>query len=276
MRDRKIQGSFSQHRQHMDVPLGASTDAPSMTATPTHAQRLLGSIFLTALVALPAYATPAQKPDFSGAWRLDDRNSDTTDTLTAAMRNEARHEQQASLPQSPGTGSPGSTTGGAGNGGGHRGGMGSHGGGMGGHGGGMGGGGHGRHGGGDSSTGKKSDADKDPIATATYPMPPMLKVDSVLLVQQDDKTFQVRLNDGSQLTGKLDGQPRQSLSGNAMVRGHMENGQLRVSVQYADGMQLEQTWALSPDGQQMVVTGAWKIPALDQPVTFKRTYVGLH
>lgn len=252
-----------------------------MTATPSPAPRLLGSILLAAVFALPAYAAPGQKPDFTGAWQLDDRNSDTIDTLTAAMRNEARHEQQASPPQNPGAGSPGPTTGGAGNGGSHRGGMGSHGGGMGGggmggHGGGMGGGGHGRHGGGDSSTGKKSDADKDPIATATYPMPPMLKVDSVLLVQQDDKTFQVRLNDGSQLTGKLDGQPRQSLSGSAMVRGHMENGQLNVSVQYADGMQLEQTWAMSPDGQQMIVTGAWKVPTLEQPVTFKRTYVGLH
>lgn len=150
------------------------------------------------------------------------------------------------------------------------------GGGMGGHGGGAGGGGHGHHGGDDSSAGKKPDTDKDPIATATYPMPPMLKVDSVLLMQQDDKTFQVRLNDGSQLTGKLDGQARQSLSGNAMVRGHVENGQLHVSVQYADGTQLEQTWALSPDGQQMIVTGAWKVPTLQQPVTFKRTYVGLH
>ncbi|WP_172461732.1 hypothetical protein [Dyella jiangningensis] len=253
-----------------------------MIATPSPIQRLLGSILLATLYTLPGHAAPTQKPDFTGAWRLDDRNSDTTDTLTTAMRNEARHEQQASLPQNPGAGSPGAPAGGAGNGGGHRGGgMGGHGGGMGGggmggHGGGMGGGGHGHHGGGDSSTGKKQDADKDPIATATYPMPPMLKVDSVLLVQQDDKTFQVRLNDGSQLTGKLDGQPRQSLSGNAMVRGHMENGQLHVSVQYADGMQLEQTWAMSPDGQQMVVTGAWKVPTLEQPVTFKRTYVGLH
>jgi hypothetical protein len=267
VRDRKIHGSHSQHRQHMGVPVGTSADASSMTATPTHARRLLRSTLLAALLALPAHAAPAQKPDFSGAWRLDDRNSDTTDSLTAAMRNEARNEQQASLPQNASAaGGPGTPAGGGGR----------HGGGMGGHGRGMGGGGHGRRGGDNSSGGKKPDTDRDPIATATYPMPPMLKVDSVLLVQQDDKTFQVRLNDGSQLTGKLDGQPRQSLSGNAMVRGHLESGQLHVSVQYADGMQLEQTWAMSPDGQQMVVTGAWKIPALEQPVAFKRTYVGLH
>ncbi|WP_201314043.1 hypothetical protein [Dyella sp. EPa41] len=252
-----------------------------MTATPSPTQRLLGSIFLATLLVLHAHAAPVQKPDFSGAWRLDDRNSDTTDTLTAAMRTEARNEQQASLPQNANATSAGAPAGAGAGGGRHGGGMGGHGGGMGGggmggHGGGMGGGGHGRHGDSGTGTAKKPDTDKDPIATATYPMPPMLKLDSVLLVQQDDKTFQVRLNDGSQLTGKLDGQARQSLSGNAMVRGHVENGQLRVSVQYADGMQLEQTWALSPDGQQMVVTGAWKIPALEQPVTFKRTYVGLH
>ncbi|WP_165418513.1 hypothetical protein [Dyella amyloliquefaciens] len=259
-----------------------------MIATPSLKRWLLGPALLAALLALPAFAAPAQKPDFTGAWRLDDRNSDSADSLTAAMRNEARNEQQAALPQNQTASGSGSSPGGAGNGGGHHGGgmggggMGGHGGGAGGGGmggggmGGHGGGGHGHHGGDDSSTSKKPDTDKDPIATATYPMPPMLKVDSVLLMQQDDKTFQVRLNDGSQLTGKLDGQARQSLSGNAMVRGHVENGQLHVSVQYADGTQLEQTWALSPDGQQMVVTGAWKVPTLQQPVTFKRTYVGLH
>lgn len=283
MRNHSIQASRSQHRQHTDVPLGTSADVPSMTATPSPTQGLLGSILLAAVFALPAYAAPGQKPDFTGAWRLDDRNSDTIDTLTAAMRQEAHSEQQAALPQNSATGGTGMPASGVGNGSGHHGGgMGGHGGGV-GNAGGMGGGGmggrdggHGRHGSGDTSVGKKPGSDKDPIATATYPMPPMLKVDSVLLVQQDDKTFQVRLNDGSQLTGKLDGQPRQSLSGNAMVRGHMENGQLNVSVQYADGMQLEQTWAMSPDGQQMIVTGAWKVPTLEQPVTFKRTYVGLH
>jgi hypothetical protein len=231
----------------------------------------LGAAILLGALTLAAQAGTPPHTDFTGAWRLDDRNSDTADTLTAAMRAEARNEQQAALPQNQASGGAGSGSGG------HHGvGMGGHGGGMGGHGGGMGGGGHGRRGGDDSSASKKPDTDKDPIATATYPMPPMLKVDSVLLVQQDDKTFQVRLNDGSQLTGKLDGQPRQSLSGNAMVRARVENGQLHVSMQYADGMQLEQTWAWSGDGQQMIVTGTWKVPALQQPVAFRRTYVGLH
>jgi hypothetical protein len=61
-----------------------------------------------------------------------------------------------------------------------------------------------------------------------------------------------------------------------MVRGQIMSGQLVVNIRYADGTELDQTWAMSPDGQQMVVTGAWKVPTLEQPVGFKRTYVGLH
>ena len=153
---------------------------------------------------------------------------------------------------------------------------GGHGGGMGGGGmGGGGGGGHG-HGGGGGDAKPAASGDKDPIATATYPMPPTLKTDSVLLVQQDEKTFQVRLDNGDQLTGKLDGVARQSLNGNAMVRGHMENGQLMVNIRYADGTELDQAWSITPDGKQMVVTGAWKVPTLQEPVTFKRIYLGLH
>jgi hypothetical protein len=252
--------------------------------------RLAGASLLASLgvlLATAAFATGPQASDFSGAWRLDDRNSDSADVLTNAMRGEARKEQASMQQQGPAAASSsapppgnGSHHGGAGGGGmggggmGHGGGMG--GGGMGGGGGGMGGGGgHGRHGGGNTDS-KPASSDKDPLATATYPMPPLLSVDSVLLVQQDAKTFQVRLNNGDQLTGKLDGLPHQSLNGNAMVRGHTENGRLMVSIQYADGTQLDQTWAMSADGQQLVVTGAWKVPTLQQPVSFKRTYVGLH
>lgn len=224
-------------------------------------------VLVSLLIAGTARA--AQTPDFSGAWRLDDRNSDSPDALTNALRIEARKEQ-ASQQTAPASSSSSPTPPAGGHGGGR------HGGGMGG--GGMGGGGHGGHGRhGDGGDGKPAGtSDKDPIATATYPMPPTLKTDTVLLVQQDEKTFQVRLNNGDQITGKLDGVARQSLNGNAMVRGHIDNGQLTVNIRYADGTQLDQTWALTPDGQQMVVLGAWKIPTLDQPVTFKRTYVGLH
>ncbi|PXV58670.1 hypothetical protein SAMN04487785_104140 [Dyella jiangningensis] len=238
---------------------------------PRFSRGLVAGTFASLLIAGTAIA--AQGTDFSGAWRLDDRSSDTPDALTAAMRVEARKElaaQQATPASSSSSAAPASNN----HGGGRHGGMG--GGGMGGHGGGMGGGGRGRHGG-DSGDGKPANgSDKDPIATATYPMPPTLKTDTVLLVQQDDKTFQVRLNNGDQLTGKLDGVARQTLNGNAMVRGHMDNGQLTVNIRYADGTQLDQTWALTADGKQMVVTGAWKVPTLEQAVTFKRTYVGLH
>ncbi len=245
------------------------------------ARGLLAGTFASLLIAGTANA--AQGPDFSGAWRLDDRSSDTPEALTAAMRVEARKElaaQQAAPAPSSSSATPASNNHGGGRhggmGGGGMGGGGMGGGGMGSHGGGMGGGGRGRHGG-DGGDGKPANGnDKDPIAAATYPMPPTLKTDAVLLVQQDDKTFQVRLNNGDQLTGKLDGVARQTLNGNAMVRGHMENGQLTVNIRYADGTQLDQTWALTADGQQMVVTGAWKVPTLEQAVTFKRTYVGLH
>ncbi|MET3651587.1 hypothetical protein ABIC75_001289 [Dyella japonica] len=238
--------------------------------------------WLGAVVLLAAGTAFAQSTDFSGAWRLDDRNSDSADGLTTAMRVEARKELAARQQSAPASSSSSAAPASGGHGGGrHGGGMGGGGmggGGMGGggHGGGMGGGGHGRHG--DSgSDAKPADAgDKDPIATATYPMPPSLKTDSVLLVQQDAKTFQVHLSNGDQLTGKLDGVARQSLNGNAMVRGQIMSGQLVVNIRYADGTQLDQTWAMSPDGQQMVVTGAWKVPTLEQPVGFKRTYVGLH
>ncbi|AIF49062.1 hypothetical protein [Dyella japonica] len=230
-----------------------------------------------AALLLAGTASAAQTTDFTGAWRLDDRNSDSPDALTNAMRIEARKEQASQQPTpAASSSSPPPATASHG-GGGHHGGMsggGMGGGGM-GRGGGMGGG-HGRHGDNSSDSKPAGASDKDPIATATYPMPPTLKSDAVLLVQQDDKTFQIRLNNGDQLTGKLDGVARQSLNGTAMVRGHMENGQLTVNIRYSDGSQLDQTWAMTPDGQQMVVVGAWKVPTLEQPVTFKRTYVGLH
>lgn len=245
---------------------------PARRSNATLLTALLGAL----LMAGAAHAAPPQNADFSGAWRLDDRNSDSADTLTASMRNEARKEQEAATQQAPASSSSSSTPANSHSGGGHHGGGG---GGMGGGGGAGGGGGMGhgggKHGGGNGDS-KPASTDKDPLATATYPMPPLLSVDSVLLVQQDAKTFQVHLNNGDQLTGKLDGQPHQTLNGNAMVRGHVESGQLIVSIAYADGTQLVQNWAMSPDGQQLVVTGSWKVPTLQAPVSFKRTYVGLH
>ncbi len=243
-----------------------------IAVSPRRGGLLLLSACTSLLIAgLSSAATPPAA-DFSGAWRLDDRHSDSADALTASLRTEARKEQEAKQQQAPASATTSSTPPGNNGAGRHGGGMGH--GGMGG--GGMGGGGHGRHGGGDQPANKGPSSDKDAIATATYPMPPLLKVDSVLLVQQDPKTFQIHLNDGSQLTGKLDSQARQSLNGNAMVRGHVDAGRLMFSIEYADGTRLDQTWQLSTDGQQMIVTGEWKVPTLQQPVTFKRTYVGLH
>lgn len=237
---------------------------------------LLGSM----LAMAATHAAVPQSTDFSGAWRLDDRNSDSADTLTTSLRAEARKEQEASTQQSPASSSStsipaSSQSGGGRHGGGMGGGGGGGGGGMGGHGGGMGGGGgHGKHGGDTSS--KPTSTDKDPLATAKFQLPPLLSVDSVLLVQQDAKTFQVHLSNGDQINGRLDGLPHQSLNGNAMVRGQVDAGRLSVSIQYADGTRLDQSWAMTPDGQQLVVTGNWKIPTLQEPVSFKRTYVGLH
>ena len=254
----------------MRQPFVSETMSPLRYLARRSSATLLTALLGTLLVVAAVHAAPPQNADFSGAWRLDDRNSDSPDTLTASMRAEARKEQEATTQQAPASSSSSSTPANSHGGGGHHGGGG--GGGAGG-GGGMGHGG-GKHGG--SGDSKPSSTDKDPLATATYPMPPLLSVDSVLLVQQDAKTFQVHLNNGDQLTGKLDGQPHQSLNGNAMVRGHVESGQLILSIAYADGTQLVQNWAMSPDGQQLIVTNNWKIPTLQEPVSFKRTYVGLH
>jgi hypothetical protein len=229
-------------------------------------------VLIAGLLALNAHAGAPPGADFSGAWRLDDRNSDNATTLAAALRDEAHKEQQASTQNTQGTTSPATGSSGSNAGGGHHGGAGA--GGM-GHGGGMGGsgGGHSRHGGGDTSN--KDNASKDGDA-GTYPLPPTLSADSVLLVQQDAKTVDVHLGNGDRLTATLDGQPHQSLNGNAMVRGHLEAGHMEVAIEYADGTQLVQNWAWSPDGQQLVVTGSWKLPTLQAPVSFRRTYVGLH
>lgn len=247
--------------------------------------RSLPFALIAGLLALSAHATPPQNADFSGAWRLDDRNSDSSASVTTAMRDEARKEQQANTQNPQDSASQAGSSGNQGNGGGHRGGMGGgggSGGGMGGHGGGMGGGGmgggsggggHGRHGGNGNTASTSNDKGSD---AGNYPLPPTLDADSVLLVQQDAKTVEVHLGNGDRLTATLDGQTHQSLNGNAMVRGHIEAGRMDVAIQYADGTQLVQSWTLSPDGKQMVVTGNWKIPTLQQPVSFKRTYVGLH
>lgn len=235
----------------------------------------LAAVIIVSAVRAQDTSTPAT---LAGAWRLDDRNSDNADTVRGLLRDAARGEQAAPAPASS-SASPGGAHGqGAG---GHRGGgMGGHGGGMGGMGGGgaggMGGGhgGRGGHGGGDrSDAGKGKDEGKD--FRGDYPLPPTLANDGVLLVQQDAKGVQVRLSNGQQLDLRLDGVKRQTLSGNAMASAHGDGHAWQVSIQFADGGQLDQRWEPSADGKQLVVTGQWKAQGMSEAVVFRWVYVAL-
>jgi hypothetical protein len=131
--------------------------------------------------------------------------------------------------------------------------------------------------GGKGGEGAKGDAAADAASPRDdYPLPPTLKIDSVLLVQQDAQAFQVRLDNGQTLEVKLDGQPRQTMSGAAMANGRREGANLRLSIRLADGSQLVERWVLSADGRQLSIFGDWKVPALEQAVSFRRDYVALH
>ncbi|TBR36441.1 MULTISPECIES: hypothetical protein [Dyella] len=225
-------------------------------------------VLLLAL-ALPfaLHAQDAKPLNIAGAWRLDDRNSDSADVVRAKLQAVARGEEAAPAPAST-AGGPGDHGPGGHHGGGR--GMGGGGGGMGGHGGG-----HGGKGGDHGSGDKDKDKDEAKDFRGSAPLPPTLASDSVLLVTQDDKSVQVRLNNGQQLEVKLDGVKRQTLSGNAMASARREGGSVVVSIQYADGSQLNERWTPSADGKQLVVDGEWKPQGMADAVGFKRTYVGL-
>ena len=75
--------------------------------------------------------------------------------------------------------------------------------------------------------------------------------------------------------GRLDGQSQQSLNGAAIVRSHNEAGKLIMQFQFSDGSTLQQTWELSADKHRLTVSEQWKPFGLQQPVYFKRSYVGL-
>ena len=222
------------------------------------------------ILATEPGTSPSQPADFSGAWRLDEPNSDTANTVTALLRHEAAHElppqtqTQTPAPTPAASSTQGSGSHGAGGGMGHGGGMG--GGGMGG-----GGGGHGRHGGGKAAAGTTTDSGSN----VSYPLPSLLQIDSVLLVQQDQKTMQIRLDNGELLVTRLDGQARQSLNGDAMVRVQASGNGILITFEFADGSQLEQDWVRSANGHRLTVYGQWKIPALKQPISFKRSYVSV-
>lgn len=210
------------------------------------------------LLTAQAHAA-TQVTDFSGAWRRDDSGSDDAHAIETLMRREAIQElapQAAPAAASSSAATPTARGGG-------------HGGGR----GGMGGGGHG---GGKRGRGGESSNGNTPDAPATYPLPPQLDNDSLLLVQQDAGTLQIRLDSGELLNGRLDGHARQSLNGQAMVSTFAEAGGLTVEIQYADGSRLQQHWVRTADGHQLTVQERWKIPQLQQAVGFKRSYIAIN
>lgn len=193
--------------------------------------------------------TAAALPDFSGAWRLDDTHSDNEAAVTKLLQDESQSEQNANHQQQAPAATPSATE--------HAG--------L-----------HGRRGGGGHKKDKDDKKiDDEPAKPREYPLPPVLKTDSVLLIQQDSKSVQVRLNSGETLNGRLDGQSQQSLNGNAIVRSHNEAGKLIMQFQFSDGSTLQQTWELSADKHRLTVSEQWKPLGLQQPVYFKRSYVGL-
>ena len=221
-----------------------------------------------AVLASGLHAQAATPAGYGGAWRLDEGNSDSADTVKRLLQEAAQGPASASSASTPTPAAhPGQGNhrgGGMGRG---MGGGGMSGGGMGGHGGR---GGKGGRGGGDAA---KDDMGQD--FRGDSPLPPTLEHDNVLLVQQDTQSIQVRFADGPSMDLRLDGQSRQTLAGNAMVSAHREPDGLHVSIRYADGSRLDQRWMLAPDGKQLTVLGEWRVPGLAQPVRFRRGYVSL-
>lgn len=219
---------------------------------------------LAAVGALQA-ATPTAA-DFTGIWRLDDAQSDNAASIELRLRAERTAEQApvvqpASASSTAGSGSGQSQ---------HS--RGGHGGGRGGMGGGGTGGGHGGHGGGDR--GNKS-ASSDTGTAPNDPPPPLLDKDSMLNVQQDAKSLQVSLDNTDRLDARFDGIARQSLNGNAVVQTRLTPEGMQISMQFDGGTRLQQDWAKSADGHQLVVTERWSVPSVQQPIVFRRSYVRL-
>jgi len=215
---------------------------------------LLQASFLCVPAGGAVAQASAGAPDFSGAWRLDETGSDTADALQDLLRAEAQRE----APPAPDAAGPAP---GADAGGGRRGGMGHGGRGM---------GGHGQHGGGRGRA--APDAGTAPAAPRAYALPPLLKADSVLLVQQAGASVQVQLDDGERLEVRPDDRERQTLNGSALARCRYDGAALRVTLRYAGGARLDQRWERSPDGRRLTVTGDWKVPELKQAVRFRRSY----
>lgn len=221
----------------------------------------LGLVLLAWTAIVPsAFAASTSPTDVSGIWRLDDRASDTPTSIEALLQRESMSERAPQVPQAPGKTGAAGAGGGFGHGGGHRGGIGGMGHGMGG----------GRH---DAHRGEgKPAADDAPAKPTHFDTPPWLKDDSVLIVAEDDRTLQLRLDSGTQLDLRFDGPLQQALNGSAQVRCHRLIDGVHVEMTFADGSVLTQDWSLSADGQQLTLHQQWRVPALDRPVGFVRVY----
>lgn len=231
---------------------------------------LIGPSLLFATSQVPAQQPPAPS-DFSGLWRIDDQASDNLVQVTARLRMELKREQAPIV--APANASSSGATSQAGNRGGRRGG-GMGGGGMGG--GGMGGGhmGGGGMGGGHDRGGRRASASSGDASGSDDLLkpPPMLDNDAVLVVQQDAKTVQARLENGEQLAVRLDGGHQQTLNGNAVARRQAGGGDLQFSLQFNDGNRIDETWSRAADGRTLQVTERWQPGFLQHPVVFRRVY----
>lgn len=138
--------------------------------------------------------------------------------------------------------------------------------------GGMGGG--GRHHGGDSAS-QKPGSGEDAQAQARFALPPLLQRDSVLLVQEQAHSVEVRLDNGERLDVRLDGHARQSLDGDAMVEGEAGPNAVHITIRYAEGGELQQDWVRSADGKHLTLDCTWKLPSLQKPVHFRRSYLAV-
>lgn len=231
---------------------------------------LIATLFAAALLAAGSRASAQQTaalPDFNGLWRISDQGSDSPARVTAMLRAEIRREQSPTVAPAAASSSGNAPRSGNGEGGGGR-----HGGGMGGMGGGhMGGGGmgggHGRGGRQASTSSGDSSGDDDLLKP-----PPMLDNDAVLVVQQDAKTLQTRLENGEQLDVRLDGNHQQTLNGSAVARRQAAGPDLQFSLEFDDGSRIEETWSRSADGHTLQVVEQWQPGFLQRPVVFRRVY----
>jgi hypothetical protein len=208
-------------------------------------------IFAAAQTALAA--TPPM-PDLSGAWRLNDLNSDAVADIADRMRKEQLDELSPSAQPGAASGTSGTPAASPSGGGKHGGG------------GGRGGKGGGKKSGSDS-TSSNSDAPPPRI-----PMPRLFAIDSILIVQQTAKDIQVGLSGGDRMDARLDGIASQSINGTATTKLTPETDGLSMSIQMVDGTRLDERWLLSSDGHRLIVTGTMNIPSLQQPISFKRQY----